>query len=190
MPQSRLMVPVLPTLVLAAGFVLGHSKPLWGGARLTLALLGQLFVLWKIAPKARLVSAKRTAVIEQLAPVLASAKSVAALDIGWVGAATSATITDLAGVTDSAVAVLPGGHTSKRIPPMLLAVREVDTLVLLLGQGQEPAMPWTRSRFARVVEMRIGRMAGMRRDFRLVAQSRVAKHRYLVLRRRQPATTP
>jgi hypothetical protein len=41
------------------------------------------------------------------------------------------TVVDLAGVTDEAVAMLPGGHTSKRIDDALLRGRNVDTLVLL-----------------------------------------------------------
>src|SRR5204862_350726 len=62
---------------------------------------------------------------------LAGAKVVAALDVGWVGAVSDFTLLDLAGVTDEAVAMLPGGHTSKRVDDALLRHRDVDALVLL-----------------------------------------------------------
>jgi len=64
-------------------------------------------------------------------PLLAGAKRVASLDVGWVGAAGDYDVIDLAGVTDPEVAYLPGGHTSKRLPADFLERRGVDALVLL-----------------------------------------------------------
>ncbi len=184
MPLSRLMVPALPTVVLTASFLLAHAKPAWGLSRLALGLAGQLFVLFKVAPVAAQVEHHRMAVLRQLQPPLQKASAIATLDIGWVGAASPAAVLDLAGVTDPAVAVLPGGHTSKQIPSTLLSARGVDTLVLLLAKDAVLAEPWTHSRFARVVELRLARLSGMKRDYQVIATSQ-GKLRYVVLRRKR-----
>jgi hypothetical protein len=63
-------------------------------------------------------------------PVLAGAQVVAGLDVGWMGASTEARIVDLAGLTDPSIAVLAGGHTSKRVDVAMLLDRGVDTVVL------------------------------------------------------------
>jgi hypothetical protein len=89
---------------------------------------------------------------------------------------------DLAGVTDVAVAVLPGGHTTKPVPPSLLERRGVDTLVLLLAKGTELEEPWTRSRFSRWVEQHVANMSSMKERYRVVAVSE-GTLRYVVLRR-------
>ena len=60
---------------------------------------------------------------------------MASLDAGWVGAATPARVVDLAGLTDLAIASLPGGHTSKRVTGAMLSDRNVDALVLLQRRG-------------------------------------------------------
>jgi hypothetical protein len=121
--------------------------------------------------------------IEELRAPLADAKVIAALDIGWLGAATDATIVDLAGLTDPAIAVLPGGHTSKAIPASMLDARHVDTLVLQVKEGEAQREPWTTSYFARVVELRIARIPGMEEQFHIKAESTVPHLHYLVLTR-------
>jgi hypothetical protein len=95
---------------------------------------------------ARHIAQHRLTLIEAAVAPLAGARSVAALDVGWVGAATAASIVDLAGVTDPLVARLPGGHTSKRIPEGLFENREVDAVVLLRAPGS------TGGHYARAVE--------------------------------------
>ena len=55
---------------------------------------------------------------------------MAALDVGWVSAATEASIVDLAGLTDASIAMLPGGHTSKRVDTSMLLDRNVDTMIV------------------------------------------------------------
>jgi hypothetical protein len=191
MPLSRLVVAVLPTVVLAAAYVAGASDaPLASAAtvaRLAIALTAAGWVMVRIGPSAARVGEGRLAVIDELAPALASARVVAALDVGWVGAATDATIVDLAGVTDPAIAALPGGHTSKHVPPVLLATREVDTLVLLLDEGAPLATPWTESRFARAVERRLAALPGADRELEPAAVAERSRLRYVVLRRRTPA---
>ena len=207
MPLSRLVVPVLPTLVLVAAQLLDRPAPsllvgrleqalgrrpsAWPArastgvalVRLALALAGEVFVWVKVGSASARVGLDRTEVIDELRAPLAQAKVVAALDIGWVGAATEADIVDLAGITDPAVAVLPGGHTSKWVTPELLTTRGVDTLVLLLAPAETLATPWTDSGFARMVELRVADMPAMAREFEPVAVSHNPRLPYVVLRR-------
>ncbi|WP_437291460.1 hypothetical protein [Sorangium sp. So ce406] len=183
MPLSRLVVPALPAVVLAAAHVASAADARATAPRIALALAGQLFVMVRIGPTAARVAGERLRVVEELRGAIAGAEVVAALDIGWLGAATGATLVDLAGVTDPAVAALPGGHTTKRIPAALLDARGVDALVLLLAEGQALASPWTASRFARGVEQRLARLPGAGEAFAPVAVSGVPHLRYVVLRR-------
>ena len=130
MPYARLMVPVAPSLVLAFVALGGAARPLLSLVRLSAALvLGTLLVL-RAAPPGRRVHVDRADLITRARPVLAGAQVVAALDIGWVGAATDAAIVDLAGLTDASIAMLPGGHTSKRVDTSMLLDRGVDTVIL------------------------------------------------------------
>jgi hypothetical protein len=191
MPLSRLAVPALPTVVLAAAYLLSveperRIASLATAARLGAVLCAEAWVLATVGPSAARVGADRLAVIDQLSPALRTAHVVAALDVGWVGAATDATIVDLAGVTDPAIAALPGGHTTKRVPPALLEARHVDTLVLLLEDGQSLRIPWTESRFARGVERRLAALPGAETELEPVAVSDRGRLRYVVLRRRAP----
>ncbi|XYI03162.1 hypothetical protein ACMHYB_26740 [Sorangium sp. So ce1128] len=183
MPMSRLVVPALPAVVLAAAHVAAAADARATALRIALALAGELFVMVRVGPTAARVGGERLRVVEELRGALAGAEVVAALDIGWLGAATGATLVDLAGVTDPAIAALPGGHTTKRIPGALLDARKVDALVLLLAEGQALASPWTASRFARGVEQHLARLPGAGEAFAPVAVSGVPHLRYVVLRR-------
>jgi hypothetical protein len=182
MPLARLVVPVLPGLVIAAAAIAGRARVPLALARLGLGLAGPVWVASSWAPVAAEVGPKRMAVVRELAPALADAHAVAALDVGWVGAATSAPIVDLAGVTDPAVAVLEGGHTTKRVPHTLFDARGVDTIVLLLADGAPLEDPWTHTAFARWVELWVAHMPSMAARFRPAATSEGAL-RYVVLKR-------
>jgi hypothetical protein len=135
---------------------------------------------------ARHVLAQRLALIEEVRPALSGAHRVAALDVGWVGAAVDADIVDLAGVTDESIARQPGGHTSKRIPPLLFAGRNVDAAVLLVHGRPEPS--YEHSDWARAVE---GRAAAQAADLgftvRAVLELRGTDQHYLVLRLQDPS---
>jgi hypothetical protein len=106
---------------------------------------------------------------------LAGARVVAALDVGWLGAVTPGAVLDLAGVTDETVAMLPGGHTSKRIGDALLRARGVDALVLL-------AYP-PHDELAREVERRVS-MTPTAQSMELVARVPFTggKQHYLIYR--------
>lgn len=128
MPYARLMVPVAPSLVLV--FVDLRAHVVSSALRTVAAIALGLFLLVRTAPAGRHVFPDRRELVERARPVLADAHVVAALDIGWVGATTNATIIDLAGLTDPTIAILPGGHTSKAVDLGMLLDRNVDTIVI------------------------------------------------------------
>lgn len=157
MPCFRLFVPVLPGLLWVGAQIAG-SAPTWATiARVTLAMAVSGKLLVDKGNDLRGVMDQRTSLILGARPVLANARRVATLDAGWVGAATATEVVDLAGVTDPAIAVLPGGHTSKRLPPTLLEKRRVDAVVLLMTGPLES--PWEGSPWARAAEQRVAKEA-------------------------------
>jgi hypothetical protein len=190
MPLSRLAVPVLPTVAVAAAHLIMAADLRATVLRLVLSMGGEIFQLAKVGPSAAGVGGERLHVIEELRSPLAAARVVAALDVGWLGAATSATIVDMAGLTDPAIAALPGGHTSKSIPRGLLDARDVDTLVLLLKEGERLEEPWSRSFFARIVELRVASIPEVAEAFAPVAESRTPHLHYVVLRRTGAGAPP
>jgi hypothetical protein len=188
MPLSRLVVPAIPAVVLAVARLSAVAHVASTALRIAITLgLGVHFQLVRWGPSAARVGAARRAVIEELRAPLAGARVLAALDIGWLGAATDATIVDLAGLTDPVIASLPGGHTSKAIPPGLLDARGVDALVLLLKEGEPLTEPWTDAFFGRIVDLRVAAIPGMAEAFSPVATCRVPLYPYVVLRRVPPA---
>jgi hypothetical protein len=118
--------------------------------RLLIGCGGEVIVLVMRGPAAAHVLYDRLALIEAARPALAGASAVATLDVGWVGAACSATIVDLAGATDPAIAVLPGGHTSKAVSGVFLAERKTDRLVFELDERAPESIAFTRATEARL----------------------------------------
>ncbi len=177
MSLYRLAVPILPSFVLAAA-ELWRVAPRWSSwLRLGAAGAMSAYLAWAVGPTARGVGPDRAALIERARPLLRDARVVAALDVGWVGAAGDFQVLDLAGVTDEAVAVLPGGHTSKRVSDALLRSRDVDTLVLL--EARPPLEGYERE-----VERRVA-LTATAESFRVVGRLPLAGGRqsYAVLRR-------
>jgi hypothetical protein len=164
MSLYRLAVPVLPSFVLA-GAELWRVAPAWASwLRLACASAMSLYLALSLGPAARRVGAARQRLIAEARAPLADARTVATLDVGWVGAISDFTVVDLAGVTDEAVAMLPGGHTSKRVSDALLRSRNVDALVLLGDRNTG-----TPDDYAREVERRVA-LSDSVRDFRAVAR--------------------
>jgi hypothetical protein len=154
MPLFRLWVPWIPVAVaLGVRFFLESS---WARVSLVPTLLAGMALWWSFGADARQVVARREELIERARPLLKNARVVAAVDVGWLGAATDATIVDLAGVTDPRIAQLVGGHTSKRISPGLFSDREVDTWVVRTVDLQyRPGDPLVRIHPVYVVDARL-----------------------------------
>lgn len=173
MPYARLMVPVAPSLVIAFVALLGSSRLAFVGARLAAAIVLGALLAVRAAPAGRGVHGDRADLIRRARPVLAGAHVVAALDVGWVSAATDASIVDLAGLTDASIAMLPGGHTSKRVDTSMLLDRNVDTMIVYSD--------------VRVVELRIVRSELFAARFEKTAELSLGSRGafYTVYRRRQ-----
>lgn len=176
MPYARLLVPVAPSLAVLIVLVAPHVKRPWGHVRALAALVLGVLLAARAAPAGRNVDGDRRDLIARARPVLAASHVVAALDIGWVSAATDARIVDLAGLTDPAIAALPGGHTSKRVDLTMLLDRDVDTLLVYLDPRGD----------MRVVEARIVRTSLFEERYEEVTRLPLgnAGARYVVFRRR------
>jgi hypothetical protein len=157
MPYARLMVPVVPSLAWAAVLVAERAHPVASGVRSVAAVALGVVLVARGGTDGRHVGADRAALVEVAKPVFARAAHVASLDVGWVGAATEGDIVDLAGVTDPAIAALPGGHTSKRVDARLLLDRGVDVLLLYLPAGLPDGdlARWREGPYERFVEGRL-----------------------------------
>lgn len=177
MTLYRLAVPILPSFVLGAAELWRVASRWASWLRLALAMAMSVYVAAALGPVARRVGPDRAQLIERAREPLAGARVVAALDVGWVGAATPAKVVDLAGITDESVAMLPGGHTSKRVDDALLRLRGVDTLVLL--RAAPPGHD-----YAREVERRVALLPSAS-EFRSVGQLSLAQgtQHYVVLRK-------
>jgi hypothetical protein len=179
MPFFRLFVPVLPGLFVVGADLAAHA-PMWAtAARAGVATLVSVILLADKGPAARAVGQARERLVEAARPVLDGSHSVAALDVGWVGAAYRGTVVDLAGVTDETIAKLPGGHTSKRVTPAMLEHRGVDTLVLLTDgpSGDDPR----KLVYPRTVEARLGGSEELHLGVRAVLELQGTNQRYVVL---------
>lgn len=133
MPFARLMVPVAPSLAWAAVLLAEQAASAATAVRSAAAIalgVALLAIGRHTVADARLVADDRASLVDAARPLLANAQRIAALDVGWVGAATEADVIDLAGLTDPEIAALPGGHTSKRVDAMFLLGRDPDVLVL------------------------------------------------------------
>jgi hypothetical protein len=152
MPYARLVAPVAPGLAYAAALALPHARLPFTGVRAAVALAAGVYAWIVAAPGGRHVGTDRARLVAEARPYLRDARAVAAVDVGWLSAATDAKIVDCAGVTDPEIAALPGGHTSKRVELSMLLGRGVDRVVLLA----KPNGPdWKQATFARAVEARL-----------------------------------
>jgi hypothetical protein len=187
MPYARLLVPVWPSALLMAALAARASSIRGLRLRLSLAIVLAAALSARHLPEARRVVADRMALIESARPLLASASRVAALDVGWLGAATEAPLVDLAGLTDREIAALPGGHTSKRVDVAMLLDRRVDAIVLYEA-GPADALSIDSYVPARGVEARLARSPLLTRHFEVRDRVRLGSHgSYLLLGLR---TTP
>jgi hypothetical protein len=147
MPYARLLAPIVPSLLVAFVLSAPHARTTLTVARSAAATFVGIYLIASGGTEGRDVGVDRARLIAVASPLLAHARRVAALDIGWTSAATEASIVDLAGLTDPQIAALPGGHTSKRVDAALLL--EKDPGVLLVYVADDAHTP------ARVVEARL-----------------------------------
>lgn len=187
MSLFRLFVPIIPSLLWVGYLVLRAQKPWAQSVKGLMALTPSLMLQLSLGENVRNLWSARAGLVQELKPLVEHSRSVATLDVGWVGAATDASITDFAGVTDPEIAYLAGGHTSKQLALNLLERRQVDTLVLLLEPLHpplQPGQPLTTMRFARAVENRAVRLHGAD-EFAVIARLPLpgTAQEYLVLQR-------
>ena len=204
MPFWRLAMPVFPGVLAVGADLLAATGRRVAALRLLPVVACAALLHTAQGAAARAVRGERARLIAALPPLVAGARRVATLDVGWVGAASDegdegdAAIVDLAGVTDPEVARLPGGHTSKRLPADFLERHRVDALVLLAegastpeagetrGGGESPGAgesPGGAIRCARQVEARALTLQGAE-SFRAVGRIPLgARQEYVVLRR-------
>ncbi len=157
MPYARLMAPVTPGLALVYVYSANTSRLPSLGLRGAAALALCAWEWTVAAPAGRHVMRDRVALVTRARPLLASRARVAALDIGWVSAATDADIVDLAGLTDPTIAALPGGHTSKHVDANMLVDRKPDALlVYVTNAGALTPATWRdRAAFGHAVTARL-----------------------------------
>jgi hypothetical protein len=172
MPYARLVAPVVPSMLYASVLLSSHGSS-WREwverARAGVAIALGLRVLLFAGPVGRHVGPDREALVRQVAPLLEGRGRVASVDIGWVSAATEVDIVDLAGVTDPEIAVLGGGHTSKRIDVAFLFAKHPDALLLLARSSGLPLERWQEATFPRVVEARLARSELLATHFHPIA---------------------
>jgi hypothetical protein len=192
MSLFRLFVPVIPATLWLSILILNAQSTRVVMGKGLVALAANTLLVYSLGASSRQVLGARRELIASVSPTLQSAKNVAALDVGWVGVATSGTITDLAGVTDPEIARLPGGHTSKHLPANLLVRRNVDALVLLLAPEHptiQVGMPLSSLRFARAVENSLYRQEQAERyAVESTIPLRGTAQQYVVLRKRLEPT--
>lgn len=187
MSLFRLFVPVLPSMLWLGTTLTARQQWQVQLIKYALAFIPSALLYLNLGPTSSQVVTARRELIAAAAPWLGQSQRVAALDVGWVGAATDRHVTDLAGVTDIEIAILPGGHTSKKLPLDLLERRNIDTLVLLLKPNHPEVtigQPISGLEFARTVENRV---AGLERAdaFRVLTTLTLGgtSQRYVVLTR-------
>lgn len=186
MPFYRLLTPILPAVILVGGELAERRPRARTAVRVVLHGLSSALLAIYLVPSARRVVAQRDELIRLATPLLAGAERVAAIDIGWVGAATNASVIDLSGVSDPSIARLPGGHTSKRLPNGLLETRRVDALVVL---ARSPRIEqWPALDFVYAAEARLATTMASSERFQPVGviPLRGTTQGYVVLRRHEP----
>jgi hypothetical protein len=171
MPLSRLVVPVVPSLAYAAALLAKDARRVAVAVRTGVTLAVGVVLVARGGTKARDVGADRAALVAEARPVLEGVGRVASADIGWVGAATDAEIVDLAGLTDPAIAALPGGHMAKRVDAMFLLSRDPEVLLFYLPLGLPGGElgAWSSATFAHAVEYRLGSEEVVARHFEATA---------------------
>ncbi len=130
MPFSRLVAPLVgPALVVVAG-------TRFAPARLGALVLLEGALFFQFSPTVQTIGDDRRAWMHAARARFGEGQRIASVDVGWLGLSHEGLIFDLAGVTDLAVASLPGGHTTKLVDCALLEANGVDTVLVLTRDGK------------------------------------------------------
>lgn len=154
MPLWRLAVPTFPGVLLVGAALAERSSRAGNVLRALLLGAAAAQLHYFLGSDTRAVRARQSRIIADARPLLAGARRIGAVDVGWLGAATEQHLVDFAGVTEPAVAYLSGGHTSKRLPRDFLERQRIDTLVLRRSAGASAEPRWAYQVDARVLTLR------------------------------------
>jgi hypothetical protein len=177
MPGYRLLVPILPLYAALAG--VGFARLSLRSRRGALALLLLASSVPVLDFATRVPDLRRGAELgaktSELGRWLGShARAVALVDVGRIGYESGLPVLDLGGLTDPAVARLPGGHLDKKVTERELRARGVDAIVL---HGTRPPRIDGEGRLAGLsgfpVENRVAALRYVRERFRA---ARVHEH--------------
>jgi hypothetical protein len=194
MPYARLVAPVVPSLLYASVLIgsEGEARRRWAlRGRAAVAIGLGLRTVIVAAPPGRQVGPDREGLVRTVSPLVTGRRRVATVDVGWVSAATEADIVDLAGVTDPEIAVLGGGHTSKRVDAALLLAKSPEALLLYAHASDLPLARWQEAVFPRVVEARLARSELLASHFvpaAFVPLGATAEGYYVLLAKRETAS--
>lgn len=171
MPYARLVVPIAPSLALVLIRTATTAYPIATSLRILAPFALGLRLLFVAAPPGRHVERDRATLIEASKKYLQNAHVIATADIGWPTAASEGHIVDLAGLTDPNIAVLAGGHTSKRIDPAMVIDAHADVVLLYATDGVFASSfgAWQVAEYEKLVDVRLASSALFSRHFEAVA---------------------
>jgi hypothetical protein len=190
MPYARFLAPVVPSMLLAFVLIAPQGVPELHVGRVLAALVVAAWFGPRNVSALRRAGADRAAMITAAAPMLASERRIAAVDIGWVSAVSEAHIVDLAGVTDPEVAAFGGGHTSKRIDPSYLLAQSPDVAVFYADPLPQSLADVNAAPFVHVVAARLVAASAFAQHFAPSARLPLgATSGYVIFARRPMAAT-
>jgi hypothetical protein len=174
MPGFRLLAPFIPLYALLAARGVELAREKGRVRRIAIAIAAAMALLLPAIdlavelPLAREAGHLRDERASGLARELAGYRRVALVDIGFLTYETEIEPIDLAGVTDPAIARMPGGYLDKHIDEGFLSGRDPDAIVLhALERPTIEDGRLTHYATNQPVERRIARMDFTRTEFRV-----------------------
>jgi hypothetical protein len=171
MPYARLAAPIAPSLALVFIRSVFASNRIGLFFRSIVTFAFGVRMLFVAAPAGRHVEDDRDQLIEASRQYLQNAHVIASADIGWPTAATEAHVVDLAGLTDPNIAVLGGGHTSKRIDPAMIVDAKPDVVLLFATSGIDGSSlaNWHSAEYQKLIDVRLADSRLFSRHFDAIA---------------------
>jgi hypothetical protein len=171
MPYARLAAPVAPSLALVFVRSVSTSNQIAAMLRAIVAFGFGARLLVVAAPAGRHVEDDRDRLIDASRQYLQNARVIASGDIGWPTAASEGHVVDLAGLTDPNIAVLGGGHTSKRIDPAMIIDAHPDIVLLFATSGidADSLAGWHSAEYQKLIDVRLANSGLFSRHFDAIA---------------------